>query len=494
MSELLNIWRARPVRSFVVLAGCLTLLRIAVLAFSNADLGPDEAQYWVWSRDFAFGYFSKPPLIAWAIGLSTGLFGDSEWAARLTAPLFHLGAASFVFALGRRLYGDAAGFWAGIGWLVLPGVALSSVLITTDALLLFFWSAALYFFFRLVEARGSLVFAALLGAAVGLGMMSKYAMIYFPLGAGLAFALSADMRAGLKWRDLLVAALIAALMLAPNLAWNAAHDFRTIAHTAANARWNGSLLHPAKFAEFVVAQAGVFGPVPFLLLIWGAATLGKRLRQAGPARAADLALLAFVAPPLLIVSLQALISRAHANWAAAAFPAALILVTAWAFRARIGWLARAGALVHAAAAALFLAAFANFALADAVGAGTALRGVRGWKEAAAALNGAARGYDAVLVDDREVMGPLIFYAREAPPFMALDSNNRVEHHYEAFMPYDPARAERVLAVLTDDSPLALEEKFSSIRRVGEIDADLGSGRKRRLYLFEASGYRLPQGS
>ena len=28
------------------------------------DLLPDEAQYWSWSRHLAFGYFSKPPIIA----------------------------------------------------------------------------------------------------------------------------------------------------------------------------------------------------------------------------------------------------------------------------------------------------------------------------------------------------------------------------------------------------------------------------------------------
>jgi len=487
MSAFLNYWRARPFAAFWLLAGALSVARVLVLVFSDADLGPDEAQYWVWSLDPAFGYYSKPPLIAWTIGATTALFGQEEWAVRLAAPFFHLGAAAFLFALGRRLYGEAVGVWAGLGWLVVPGVALSSVLITTDAPLLFFWSSALYCFFRLVDLRGSLVWAALCGAAVGLGLMSKYAMIYFPVGAALAYIVSPGVRAALRWRDLALAALIALSILAPNFLWNAANEFSTVTHTAANASWNGSFLHPVKFAEFLAAQPGVFGPVPFFLFIWGAATLTKRLEQAGAARMADLALLAFALPPLLIVSGQALISRAHANWAAAAFPAALLLATAWAFRARIGWLVRAGVLVHAAAVAIFLAVFANFAVGDALGAGKALRGVRGWEPAGAAVAEAAKGYDGVLVDDRETMGPLIFYARGAPPFMSLNSNNRVEHHYEAAMPYDPSGGGRLLAVLTHDAPEALTPKFSAVSRVGVLSIPLGPGDTRELYLFEASG-------
>lgn len=488
MAAWLNYWRARPVAAFALAAGALTLLRIVVLVISEADLGPDEAQYWVWSREPAFGYFSKPPLIAWAIALTTALFGDAEWAVRLAAPLFHLGAAAFLFALARRLYGDAVAFWTGMGWLLLPGVILSAALITTDAPLLMFWAAALYAFFRLVETRGGLGFAALLGAAIGFGALAKYAMIYFPVGAALAAVLTREAREALGWRQIAVAGAIALAIVAPNLAWNAANDFSTLSHTAANANWQGELLHPMKLGEFLIAQPGVFGPIPFLLLVWGLLTLKKRLPESG-ARWPDLTLLAFALPPLVIVSAQALISRAHANWAAAAFPAALILVTSWALRARRGWAVKAGTALHAAAFVAFSAGIAHFALADAVGASSALRQVRGWEEAGAAVAFAAEGYDSVLVDHREAMGPLIYYAKGAPPFMALNSNSRVNNHYEAFMPLDPARLGRALFVSIEDSPRALEPSFAGARRVGEIAAPLGPGRWRRLYFFEALDYR-----
>lgn len=494
MSDFIELWRARQGLTFLILAAGLTIVRIAALMMTEASLGPDEAQYWAWSREPAFGYFSKPPLIAWTIAATTALFGGEEWAVRLAAPLFHLGIALGLFALGRRLYDAHVGFWTGIAWLTLPGAALSAMLITTDAPLLFFWTAALYAFFRMAEARDGdgrgrpLAVAVLLGACIGFGLLAKYAMVYFFFGAGLACLLAPNLRQRLRVGDAVLAGAVALLIFAPNLAWNAGNDFRTFGHTAANANWNGSLFHPLKLAEFIAAQPGVFGIVPFLLLVWGAATLGRRLPAAGPARDADLALLAFALPPLVIVSVQALLSRANANWAAAAFPAALLLGTAWAFRARIGWLTRTGVAINAAACAVFVAGLLNFSLVDAVGLSKALRPVRGWAAIGAEVAEAAQGYDAILVDDRKLMSTLLYYAADGAPIVSWNSNHRVEHHYEAFMAFDPAKARRVLFVSLYDSPIAVEGAFAAIRRVGEVAAPLEPGAPRRLYLYEISDY------
>ena len=63
----------------------LTLFRLATLAFSQTELFFDEAQYWFWSRELAFGYYSKPPLIAWIIRGATELCGQGE--ACIRAPI-----------------------------------------------------------------------------------------------------------------------------------------------------------------------------------------------------------------------------------------------------------------------------------------------------------------------------------------------------------------------------------------------------------------------
>ena len=100
-----DIGAVRPYAAWTLVGvAAITALRLLWLALQPADLFPDEAQYWVWSQQLALGYYSKPPLVAWLIAATTRLFGDSEFAVRLSAPLLHAGAAFFVYGIGARLY------------------------------------------------------------------------------------------------------------------------------------------------------------------------------------------------------------------------------------------------------------------------------------------------------------------------------------------------------------------------------------------------------
>src|SRR5580658_4675281 len=103
-----------PATAMLGFVAAVTALRVLWLWLQPADLYPDEAQYWFWAKHLAFGYYSKPPLVAWLIALTTGLFGDSEFAVRLAAPLLHGGAAIFVYAIGARLYDPHVGLWSAL--------------------------------------------------------------------------------------------------------------------------------------------------------------------------------------------------------------------------------------------------------------------------------------------------------------------------------------------------------------------------------------------
>ena len=67
----------------LVIIAIVTTTRIILLLISELNLHGDEAQYWSWSQELDWGYFTKPPLIAWAIHLTTLIFGNSEWALSL---------------------------------------------------------------------------------------------------------------------------------------------------------------------------------------------------------------------------------------------------------------------------------------------------------------------------------------------------------------------------------------------------------------------------
>ncbi|MEL7029493.1 MAG: glycosyltransferase family 39 protein, partial [Pseudomonadota bacterium] len=254
--------------AIAVIAG----FRIAALALNQLNLGADEAQYWFWSLTPDFGYFSKPPMIAWLIGATTGLFGSEEWAIRLTSPLLHAGAAWALYVLGRELYGPRTGFWAALGYMTLPAVSFSSGLITTDAPLLFFWCLSLTVFHRLLnepDGREGM----LLGALIGMGLLSKYAMIYFVIGMVAATLFRADARRVLYGKTGLAIAATAVLIISPNLLWNVTHDFSTVSHTAANANWGASLFNADKLVKFLTDQFAVLGPLFFAAFLLMCAAL-----------------------------------------------------------------------------------------------------------------------------------------------------------------------------------------------------------------------------
>src|ERR1043166_9632917 len=115
----------------ILIVGVITLIRIAVLLVTPLQLYPDEAQYWWWAQSPDWGYFSKPPLIAWIIWLTTRL-SDAEWAIRLASPLLHAGTALLLLGIGRLSYNARVGFWSAIAYITLPGITYSSGLISTD--------------------------------------------------------------------------------------------------------------------------------------------------------------------------------------------------------------------------------------------------------------------------------------------------------------------------------------------------------------------------
>lgn len=304
----------------VLIVAMVTAARWLLLAFNRTDLFVDESQYWLWGQEFAFGYYSKPPLIAWVIGAVTTLAGsDAPFWVRAPGALFHGLAALILAAVAARLQGPRLALWVAVGYVTLPFVALGSLLISTDTILAPFFAAAIYFHLRRAEG-GGLGFAALAGAAIGAAFLAKYAAIYFLIGAAIASALSPAMRIGGRgWLAMLGGFLVT---ISPNVAWNLANKLTTVSHTMDNVGWvreDSPLagLNPAGMAEFLVSQFAVFGPLMFGALIW--ATANPRGRSA---------LLAFSLPALAIVSLQALLDRAYANWAVTAYFAGTIVATA----------------------------------------------------------------------------------------------------------------------------------------------------------------------
>lgn len=485
--------------AFMAVLIALTWLRIAALQANPLGLYFDEAQYWMWSRTFDWGYFTKPPMVAWVIGLTTTLAGtDAEWAVRLGAPIAHAVAASAIFALGRSMYGAWPGFWAGLGWLLLPGVWFSSMLISTDAILLPLWSIALLAMWRLINTR-AMAWAIVIGVFVGLGVLAKYAMLYFIVCTAFAAWRMEPMRQALAGGRGWVAGLIAAAIVTPNVVWNVNNGFATARHTAANASLDlGDMFHFDELFEFLGGQAFVIGPIVFVALIWA---LWRAWRRSSGLSTEDKFLIAYILPPVIFVSIVAFVSRANANWAAVAYPAIVVWITGSLFSSVKGrrWLAAASAVNMTLAAVVAVLVLAYPAISNQ---SKNIRGARGWDETAReiALRAAAQPgeapFTAVLVDDRATYFELAYYWRHArragaplPPVRMWLL--RAEAHSSAEAT-DPMRAEeggRVLVVHLQRRYLPfVADDFSVFRSVEHLTVPLGGRFNREMEISVGEGF------
>lgn len=473
--------------AFGVLA--ITLARLMWLAQGRADLYPDEAQYWYWSLHPAWGYYSKPPVVAWLIWLTTHALGaDDEMAVRLAAPLLHFAAALTIFALARRLYDSRIACWSALSYAALPGVFVSAAVLSTDAPLLLCWAVALYGFVRAREAGGGRWWL-LVAAAAGLGLLSKYAMAYWLIAAALYLLLYRDERRHLP--RFLGAVVLALLIYAPNFAWNWQHGFVSYHHTEANASLHGSLVHPGHLAQFFGAQFLVFGPLLFAALLVVVA-LGRTIFR--DRRAAMLAI--FALPALAMMLAVSFLSRAQPNWAAPTYVSATVLVVAWLIER--GWFAVVGAslALHLAAAvgvveARPIAAALGYNIID------PLARLRGWKALGEAVSRdlAANPGAILLADNREDMAVLLYYVRPRPAEWLKWNGDDGLVHDQFDMEADPGKFVGRDFLLVSHRPDIdrILTRFGDSGAIGHIYIPLGGGKARSYtirVLKDFKGYDL----
>ncbi|GBF26646.1 hypothetical protein MnTg02_01687 [bacterium MnTg02] len=480
----------------------LLVLRLGALYLSQADLFFDEAQYWAWSLDPAFGYFSKPPLIAWIIGATTSLCGMSEFCIRLASPFLHTLTAIFLFFVARSLYGPRIGLWSALAFATLPGVSLSASLISTDVPLLTCWAFALLAWTKLLETR-AWTWAFALGLAIGIGLLAKYAMIYFVLCAALFVAIEPSAR--WLFRDprglgtVGISLGVATLLITPNILWNVTNGLVTFSHTAANAKWSGTLFHPLKALEFLGAQFGVFGPLLFAALLFVSWRMikGDEIGRSGGATTGlahpGRMLLSFSVPVILLITCQALLSRAHANWAAVAYPAATILVTAMLFQEnRKRWFQLAFSL-HLLVLFVLAISFAMAPQIARISPGTPFKRLLGW-EALAGVTQAKlqeRKFAAILTDDRSVTAELTYYLRDASvPILAWRPLPVPRDHFELTRPFIGGQSgDPVLFVTLRQQSNYVINKFGAADLLGKEEVSSGGDLKRHVYFYALSEYR-----
>lgn len=474
-----------------ILAG-LTLTRIVGLKFSAVEFFFDESQYWVWSKTPAFGYFSKPPLLAWIIHEADRVCGDSEACLRAPAPLFHFATSIVTYFIARMLYDTRVAFWSALCIALAPGTVFSSRIISTDVPLLFCWAVALLAFLKLAEQRGDgseRRWSIVLGLSLGFGMLAKYAMGYFVLGIALACWFDPPTRALLRQRAFWGAMALALLALAPNIVWNMFNGFVTIRHTGDNIEGAGIQFSAVNGVEFILSQFAVFGPFIFAaflvaLLAW----------LHDPWQRADRVMVAFALPPLVLVAITGFITKANANWAAPSIvPLTIVAMALLVRREQWRWIYATVAL------GLFIQVV--LPLADANAARVSLPFLKnpdvywrtyGWDALAKEVERSARenGARSIAADRRDVVANLVYYTRNSGlPVKSWPFTGQPVHHFDIERPVNAATPEPLLYVSWCALPRRLLDHFDSVEVLPLVKAQAGPHTTRTFAAFKLTKYK-----
>ncbi len=453
--------------------------RIVAVKGSGVSLYVDEAQYWGWAQALDWGYFSKPPGVAVLIYLSTALFGDSVLGVKLLSMLCYPLVAVLAHRIAEPLYGRTAARWSALVVLFMPIFAWLGLVVSTDALLVLFWTAALLFYIRALEHNRLADWLAL-GVICGLGLLSKYTMLAWIASAFLHLLLFRRdrLRSAMPW----LSAGLALLFLVPNLLWNVANDFPTLRHTADITLRNETRNHLGSLLEFWAAQWGCLGPVFGVAFVWALVRPGPAL----PERPGGSLLLWFALPLWAIASAQAFMGGANANWAGPAFVPAAIFVVGWLVQhGRTRWLV-AGLVVNI----LLAVPMYHWNTLSPLFGGENIRSpysrALGWAELMQQLAPLVQAHpDAVVsAPSRTLMAHMVYELRELQPTLASWNPQKLrDDHYRLTTRLEDHAGRDVLLLWEGSLPDEVKASFASAERLAVLKSEAGPWVTRTLEVY-----------
>jgi len=332
--------------------GLLLLGAVIHFGFSALlTLSVDEAHYALYAQHFALSYFDHPPLVGW-IQWPLVYANAPDWVLRLIPQACWWLASVMAWHLAEKLRlivpswsnsipQGAAGRWAVIAILVAPVLHVLGVGLLPDTLLLVIVLGLMQTTLQIITRTPTKLAShthqhssssaspntlstppsplkhwLYLGIWLGLAGLSKYTAVLF------AFAVAGALVINLGWKVLLqrgpiFTVLIASIMIAPIIIWNAQHDWVSFAYQIKHS--SGGVWHLKGVGIFFGLQIGAFGPLIVAIIIG----VIKFLRQQPNRVIWGLSL--FLIVPFIVTAYMAGGGRTLAHWLAPAWLAAIVL-------------------------------------------------------------------------------------------------------------------------------------------------------------------------
>jgi len=202
--------------------------RIVWVVFYNTDLFSEEAQYWLWSKNLSYSYYSKPPLIAFVNFLSTSVLGNTEIGVRINAIIIGLILPILVYRFAYTLFKNHhIAFTSALILMAMPFYHYISLFFTTDSLVALFWLLTMMYFYAASEKNkvNDWIWA---GCFLGLAIMSKYsALLFYPVVFLYVLFFKKHL---FKNKGLYVFTAVSVILCIPILFWTIKYDSVNLKH------------------------------------------------------------------------------------------------------------------------------------------------------------------------------------------------------------------------------------------------------------------------
>lgn len=184
----------------------------------------DELQVLDDARHLDWGYVVYPPLTPAVARVSLELFGPSLLALRTFTAL----AMSLIIVLAalmaRELGGGGAAQTIAAGLTAIAPIAvIQGALFQYVAFDMLWWVTIAWLMIRLIRTGDGRLWIAI-GAAIGLGAMTRYTIGFFVAGV-VAAVLFTPLRSHLRTKWVWLGVAVSILIFLPNLVWQMRHDF-----------------------------------------------------------------------------------------------------------------------------------------------------------------------------------------------------------------------------------------------------------------------------
>lgn len=463
-----------------LIVAAVTVVRL--IAAAAIPLTEDEAYYRLWAQHLQAGYLDHPPMIAWWIWLGQQVAGDTALGARLV-PVLATGLTTWLVGdIARRLgLAQATGERAALWYNATFTVALGGLLATPDTPACLFWTLAVWCLARLHQTDDGRWWLGA-GAAAGLACLSKYSGLFLAPGVFVWLLLAPG---GLKqlarpWPWL--AAVVAVLVFAPNVVWNAANDWMTFEKQFG--RVGAKALHLDRLPEFLVTQFLLLNPIIAVLAGRGVVR-GWKARRTDP----DLAVLlpiAIATPFILYLAAHSLHDRVQGHWPVPAF-GALVICAAYAAERSRPWVRRAVPILGFGLSALALVHLATPS--PRLGDSDPALHLRAWPEFAQDLEAlrAAQGATWVGVQSYGVAAQLDAQGRIKSPIVQIEDRQR---YFDWQQAADLSGPGLVLDLARRMKIEDLQRCFAQVQPLGELDRGDGRSRWTRYAVFRVAGPKV----